>query len=93
MMYFTKRHLYISDHCCENTAENYLISDTSVLFGIHVAIPIVSFKVKPGGCFKILNNGFLSLSSEALNCIYTGIPTSTLIDVFPAMLGVSFSIK
>lgn len=74
-------------------AGNYLISDTLVLCGIHSAIPIVSFKVKKGGCFKILYNGFLSLSSEAMNCIYTGLPTSTLIDVFPAMLGVSFSIK
>lgn len=74
-------------------AGNYLISDTLVLSGIHSAIPIFSFKVKPGGCFKILYNGFLSLSSEAMNCIYTGLQTSTLIDVFPAMLGVSFSIK
>lgn len=68
-----------------------LISDTFVFFGVHVAKPVVLFNLKPSGYLRILYSGFIVLSSEALNCIYTVLFISTLIEVFPAMVGDSFS--
>ena len=71
----------------------YLSADIFVFCGFQLAIPVVWLSSNPSGCFKILNAGLSLESSEALNCIYTVCPTSTLIDVFPDIRGVSFSIK
>lgn len=72
--------------------KKYLISDILLLFGVHVAKPVVWFNSKPSGYFRTLYSGFIVLSSDALNCIYTVLFTSTLIEVFPVMLGDSFSL-
>lgn len=63
-----------------------------LFFGVHLAKPVVWFNSKPSGYFRTLYSGFIVLSSEALNCIYTVLFTSTLIEVFPVMLGDSFSL-